>query len=147
MCQTMGGRHWVDAETDPPRSPAESLAALEIEPGYNIELIAAEPLIKDPVAIAFDQRGKMFVVEYGDYPIGPEEGDFKDGINTNSLQVLPNCQVEPGLADAEPGSRYQFLRLGYFCADAVHSAPGKPVFNRTVTLRDSWAKIEKKQKR
>jgi glutaminyl-tRNA synthetase len=79
-----------------------------------------------------------------DFPAG---GDFKDGINPNSLQILPDCRVEPGLKDAKPGSRYQFLRLGYFCVDTRHSAPGKPVFNRTVTLRDTWAKIEKKQHR
>ena len=75
------------------------------------------------------------------------EGDFKEGIDPNSLQILSGCQVEPGLVDAKPGSRFQFLRLGYFCVDSKHSAPGKPVFNRTVTLRDSWAKIEKKQQR
>ncbi|KPJ78684.1 MAG: glutamine--tRNA ligase [Deltaproteobacteria bacterium SG8_13] len=72
--------------------------------------------------------------------------DFKEGINPDSLQILPNCRVEPALADAKPGSRYQFLRLGYFCVDPKYSAPGKPVFNRTVTLRDTWAKIEKSQK-
>ena len=77
----------------------------------------------------------------------PEGADFKDGINSSSLQILRSCPVEPGLADAKPGSRYQFLRLGYFCVDAKHSSPDKPVFNRTVTLRDSWAKIEKKQRR
>jgi putative membrane-bound dehydrogenase-like protein len=69
-----GGRHWVDQKTAPPKSPAESLACLEIEPGLEIQLVASEPLVKDPVAIAFDQRGRMFVVEYGDYPIGPEDG-------------------------------------------------------------------------
>ena len=69
-----GGRHWVDEKTAPPKSPAESLACLEIEPGLEIQLVASEPLVKDPVAIAFDQRGRMFVVEYGDYPIGPEDG-------------------------------------------------------------------------
>ncbi len=75
----------------------------------------------------------------------PEGKDFKDGINPNSLRILPDCRVEPALADAKPGGRYQFLRLGYFCVDPKHSSPGKPVFNRTVTLRDSWAKIEGKQ--
>ena len=56
--------------------------------------------------------------------------------------VLESCKLEPGLADVEPGSRYQFERQGYFCADP-DSAPGKLVFNRTVTLRDTWAKIAK----
>lgn len=69
-----GGRHWVDEKTAPPKSPEESLACLEIEPGLEIQLVAAEPLVKDPVAIAFDRKGRMFVVEYGDYPIGPEDG-------------------------------------------------------------------------
>ncbi len=71
-----GGRHWVDAKTDAAKSPEESLKCFQIEPGLRIELVAAEPLVMDPVAIAFDERGRMFVVEYGDYPTGPEkEGD------------------------------------------------------------------------
>lgn len=69
-----GGRHWVDEETALPKSPAESLACLQIEPGLEIQLVASEPLVKDPVAITFDERGRLFVVEYGDYPIGPEDG-------------------------------------------------------------------------
>jgi putative membrane-bound dehydrogenase-like protein len=69
-----GGRHWVNEKTAPPKSPADSLAALQIEPDLEIQLVASEPLVKDPVAIAFDQHGRMFVVEYGDYPIGPEDG-------------------------------------------------------------------------
>ncbi|MDA1160214.1 MAG: hypothetical protein O2983_11440 [Planctomycetota bacterium] len=64
----------MDEKTAPPKSPADSLACLEIEPGLEIQLVASEPLVKDPVAITFDQRGRMFVVEYGDYPIGPEDG-------------------------------------------------------------------------
>ena len=69
-----GGRHWVDEKTAPPKSPKDSLACLEIEPGLEIQLVASEPLVKDPVAITFNQQGRMFVVEYGDYPIGPENG-------------------------------------------------------------------------
>jgi len=73
---TRGGRHWIDAKTDPPKSPEETLACFRIEPGLRIELVAAEPLVMDPVAIAFDERGRMFVAEYGDYPTGPpNEGD------------------------------------------------------------------------
>ena len=71
--------------------------------------------------------------------------DFISLLNPESLQVLSGCQVEPGLANAEPGSRYQFERQGYFCADARDSRPGSPVFNRTVSLRDSWARIEQSQ--
>jgi glutaminyl-tRNA synthetase len=75
-----------------------------------------------------------------------EEGkDFSDYINFNSLKILTNCMVEPGLAAAAPGDRFQFERLGYFCADTKDSRAGGLVFNRTVTLRDTWAKILKAQ--
>ena len=70
---------------------------------------------------------------------------FKANINPNSLETLTGCQLEPSLADALPESRYQFERLGYFCVDAVDSTPQKPVFNRTVTLRDAWKKIRNAQ--
>jgi glutaminyl-tRNA synthetase len=69
--------------------------------------------------------------------------DFRDYINSDSLQVLADCLVEPSLKDATPGTRYQFLRHGYFCVDP-DSAADKLVFNRTVTLKDTWAKIQKK---
>ncbi len=71
--------------------------------------------------------------------------DFTANLNPNSLEIVPIAKVEPSLADVAPGARYQFERLGYFCADP-DSAPKKPVFNRTVGLRDTWAKIEKKMK-
>ena len=77
-----------------------------------------------------------------------EEGkDFTDYINPNSLKKLTNCMVEPGLAASGPGDRYQFERLGYFCVDTKDSTQGTPTFNRTVTLRDTWAKILKAQQR
>jgi len=76
----------------------------------------------------------------------PEGKDFKANLNPNSLEILTSCRLEPGLASAAPGSRYQFERLGYFCADLRDSRPGALVFNRTVTLRDTWAKIEKGMK-
>ncbi len=72
-----------------------------------------------------------------------EGADFKTFINPHSLEILRDCLVEPGLADVQPGTHYQFLRQGYFCVDP-DSSPGKPVFNRTVSLRDTWAKIEQK---
>jgi glutaminyl-tRNA synthetase len=68
---------------------------------------------------------------------------FKDYLNLDSLEVLTDCLVEPGLAQAKPGDRFQFLRQGYFCVDP-DSTEGKPVFNRAVSLRDTWARIEKK---
>jgi glutaminyl-tRNA synthetase len=71
-----------------------------------------------------------------------EDPDWKTRINPNSLHVVANAYVEPSLADAKAGDRYQFERTGYFCAD-LDSKPGKLVFNRTVTLRDTWGKIEK----
>src|SRR5437899_6910922 len=74
----------------------------------------------------------------------PEGRDYTVNLNPNSLERLTGCKMEPSLAGAQPGSRYQFERQGYFCLDS-DSALGKLVFNRTVALRDSWAKIEKAQ--
>ena len=71
-----------------------------------------------------------------------DDKDFKSNLNPNSLETLTGCQIEPSLIDANPGNRYQFLRQGYFCVDP-DSSSGKPVFNRTVSLRDTWAKIQK----
>ena len=70
-----------------------------------------------------------------------EVDDYRSVLNPESLQVLPSCRIESRLAHAAPGSHYQFERLGYFCVDTRDSKPGAPVFNRTVTLRDSWAKV------
>lgn len=72
-----------------------------------------------------------------------EEGDFKDYINPHSLEVLPQVYIEPALAEAGTDDRFQFLRKGYFCIDK-DSTPGKLIFNRTVTLKDTWAKEQKK---
>jgi glutaminyl-tRNA synthetase len=77
-----------------------------------------------------------------------EEGkDFTDYINPKSLEILKDCRVEPSLADTKPGDRCQFERLGYFCVDAKESKPDALIFNRTVTLRDTWARILKAQKK
>ena len=73
--------------------------------------------------------------------------DFKSNLNPNSLEVLKGCFVEPGLAGAAPGSIYQFERQGYFCGGPVESTAGRLVFNRTVSLRDSWAKIQESLKK
>jgi glutaminyl-tRNA synthetase len=70
---------------------------------------------------------------------GNEEGDFKSYINPDSLQVIPDAYIEPSLAGAKPGDRFQFLRKGYFSVDQDTTAD-KLVFNRTVTLKDTWAK-------
>ena len=78
-----------------------------------------------------------------EHPGGATEGsDFRADLNPDSLETLTGCRVEPSLAGATPASRYQFERQGYFCVDPDSSGQ-RLVFNRTVTLRDSWAKIQK----
>ncbi len=77
-------------------------------------------------------------------PLGDKEKDFTEFINPESLNVIRECKLEPFLKNAEPGSRFQFERLGYFCVDIKDSSDDNLVFNRTVTLRDTWAKIQKK---
>jgi glutaminyl-tRNA synthetase len=77
----------------------------------------------------------------------PEGQDYRVNLNPSSLQVLTGCKLEPSLAAASSQDRFQFERLGYFCIDSVDSRPGALVFNRTVTLRDTWAKIEKAQQK
>jgi glutaminyl-tRNA synthetase len=79
---------------------------------------------------------RLFKVE------NPGGDDWRDHINANALEVLKQCKVEPSLSSTEPQDRYQFERLGYFCADDDSGGAGL-IFNRTVTLRDTWAKIEK----
>ncbi len=85
---------------------------------------------------------RLFTVEHPDMD---KEKDFKEFINPDSLEILPDAILEPGLADAAKGDRFQFERQGYFCPDSRESRPGRPVFNRIVTLRDTWAKMRKKQ--
>lgn len=79
----------------------------------------------------------LFAVERPD-----DNEDYLSGLNPKSIEILTSCKVEPRLTEAVPGNVYQFERLGYFCVDSRDSKPGLPVFNRTVTLRDSWAKIQ-----
>jgi len=86
---------------------------------------------------------RLFSVES---PDADDAADFTTFLNPNSLQVVSEARVEPMLANAAPESRFQFERLGYFYADPKDSKPGKPVFNRTVTLKDSWVKEQGKQK-
>ena len=77
----------------------------------------------------------------------PDElgADFRDALNPDSLETLTGCLVEPSLSDAALGASYQFERLGYFCVDSIDSKPGALVFNRAVSLRDTWARIERSQ--
>ena len=83
---------------------------------------------------------RLFTVEA---PEADKDKDFLEQINPDSLEILENCKLEPCLAEAKPEENCQFERTGYFCLDAKASEPGKPVFNRTVTLRDSWARKNK----
>jgi glutaminyl-tRNA synthetase len=84
---------------------------------------------------------RLFTVEN---PDAAEEGKtFLDHLNPDSLESLPDCKLEPSLKAARPGDLFQFERLGYFCLDEKDSTPANPVFNRTVTLRDTWAKQQK----
>ena len=82
---------------------------------------------------------RLFSVED---PEVEEEKDFIEFLNPNSLQVMTNCKIESSLKKALPGEKFQFERTGYFCVDSKYSKENSPVFNRIVTLRDSWAKIE-----
>jgi glutaminyl-tRNA synthetase len=77
-------------------------------------------------------------------PMDEKQGDFLAVLNPNSLERLTSSRVEPSLAGAASGSRYQFERQGYFCVDSIDSKDGALVFNRTATLRDAWAKIKKR---
>jgi glutaminyl-tRNA synthetase len=96
-----------------------------------IHWVSAKHAIHAPVRL-YD---RLFVTPFpGD--------DLAKELNPDSLKVVERAALEPALAEAEPGERFQFERNGYFVADSVLSKPGKPVFNRTVTLRDSWAKLE-----
>jgi glutaminyl-tRNA synthetase len=83
---------------------------------------------------------RLFTIED---PSSHEELDFKELLNPHSLEILSNCFIEPELAKAKTGDKFQFIRQGYFCVDAL-STKDKLVFNRTVPLKDSWSKIERK---
>ena len=85
---------------------------------------------------------RLFTTEYPDMD---KEKSFKEFLNPASLTVLTDCALEPGLLKASAEDRFQFERQGYFCLDTVESAPDRPVFNRIVTLRDSWAKLNESE--
>ena len=93
--------------------------------------------------------GEAQVRLYDHLFVVPNPGDPKNGadfislLNPKSLEIVSSCKIEPSLMSATPGTHFQFLRLGYFCMDAIDSTPERLVFNRSVTLRDTWAKIEK----
>jgi glutaminyl-tRNA synthetase len=96
-------------------------------------------------AVAAEVRLYDHLLRMPDASDSVQAEDFTQTLNPHSLQVLQGCMLEPSLAEAAPGARYQFERQGYFCADSRDSTPSRPVFNRTVTLRDTWAKVQQAQ--
>ncbi len=98
-----------------------------------IHWVSAAHAISCPVRL-YD---RLFLAEH---PDGDKDVDFKKHLNPNSLTVVHTCLFEPSLGQAKPGESFQFERQGYFCADLLDSQPGAPIFNRTVTLKDSWIK-------
>jgi glutaminyl-tRNA synthetase len=92
-------------------------------------------------AHAIDAEVRLYDRLFNSEVPGADGRDWKESLNPNSLEVLTGCKVEPGMAGAAPETRVQFERLGYFCVDP-DSKDGRLVFNRTVSLRDTWAKIE-----
>ncbi|MDP4827243.1 MAG: glutamine--tRNA ligase/YqeY domain fusion protein, partial [Flavobacteriales bacterium] len=94
---------------------------------------------------AFDAEVRLYDRLFADpSPDGHKDVDFMEFLNPNSLHILKNCKVEPALRDAKVGDRFQFQRIGYFAVDEKYSKDGAPVFNRTVTLKDTWAKEQSK---
>lgn len=107
--------------------------------GINVKGTLHWVSVQHAVAVETRLYDRLFKVE----DLSQAEGDFKEYINPDSLQVLPSVYAEPAILQAKIEDRYQFLRKGYFCLDP-DSTPGKLIFNRTVTLRDMWAKEAKK---
>lgn len=97
--------------------------------------------VSAPHAVSGEVRLYDRLFEMDDPSVAPEGGTWLDNLNEGSMTVLPDCKMEPMLANPEAGGRYQFERLGYFAVDP-DSKPGRPVFNRTVTLKDSYAKAK-----
>ena len=93
-------------------------------------------------AHAIDAEVRLYDRLFTTVQPGGESGDFLNDLNADSVKVI-RAQLEPALKDAAPEDRFQFERHGYFVADRVDTKPGAPVFNRTVTLKDSWVKLEK----
>ena len=96
---------------------------------------------------ALDAEVRLYDRLFSEIDPSAGDADFVDSLNPESLTVLPHCKVEPSLVKAEAGQRFQFERRCYFVVDTVDSKPGKPVFNRIVPLRDSWARMQKQQQK
>jgi len=123
----------VHATYDPATRGGDSPDGRKVK--STIHWVSAEKAISAEIRL----YNQLFTVER------PDDGELENIINPDSLEVLENAQVEPSLGDIEAGTRVQFERTGYFCLDP-DSTPDKPVFNRTVSLKDTWAKVQRKNK-
>jgi len=123
----------VHATYDPSTRGGDSPDGRKVK--STIHWVSAEHAVSAEVRL----YNQLFTVER------PDDGELESIINPDSLEVLENAQVEPSLGNAEAGEKIQFERTGYFCLDP-DSTPNKPVFNRTVSLKDSWKKVQKKNK-
>ncbi len=121
----------------------------EFDPETRSGMPGANRRVKGTIHWVSAEHGKTVEVRLCDRlfnvpnPLGDKNSDFRSFLNSHSLDVIGNAIVEAPVAEGGPGDFYQFERTGYFCHDSVDSKPGKPVLNRIVTLRDSWARIEK----
>ncbi len=120
----------------------------EFDPATRSGLPGAERKVKGTIHWVSAEHGRTAEVRLYDRlftaanPLGDKRRDYREFLNPHSLDVISDAIVEPAVAEAEPGAFYQFERNGYFCHDSEDSTPGRPVLNRIVTLRDSWARIE-----
>ena len=128
-----GGVSLVRASYDPASRGGESPDGRKVK--GTIHWVSASHAVDAEIRL-YDM---LFKVENPDE--FPEGGDYKSNLSPDSLTVLKNCKLEPSLKDAMPGDRFQFMRMGYFCVDSKGSTTGHPVFNKTVGLKDTWAKI------
>ncbi|HOJ43700.1 MAG TPA: hypothetical protein PK800_06235, partial [Syntrophorhabdaceae bacterium] len=106
--------------------------------GRKVEGVIHWVSAKHAIPVEVRLYDRLFIIE----DPASKGDDFIKYINPDSLKVLYPCFAEPSLIDAKPGSRFQFERIGYFCADEKESSQKRPVFNRIVTLRDTWAKLK-----
>jgi glutaminyl-tRNA synthetase len=120
----------------------------EFDPETRSGLPGAERKVKGTIHWVSAEHGKPAEIRLCDRlftvpnPLGDKRRDYRELLNPHSLDVIQGAVVEAPVAEGGPGDYYQFERNGYFCHDSVDSKPGRPVLNRIVTLRDSWARIE-----
>ncbi len=121
----------------------------EIDPDSRSGMPGASRKVKGTIHWVSAEHGRPVEIRLCDRlftvpnPLGDKHRDYREFLNPHSMDVITDAVVEPQVAEGGPGDFYQFERTGYFCHDSVDSRPGKPVLNRIVTLRDSWARIEK----